>query len=260
MIFQLQDTSSPIIVAAVHDGHNIREELIEYLALNDNSRLREEDPFTGKWLSISKNTITTETSRFEVDLNRPREKAVYLKPEDSWGLKVWKEQIPDELYKGSLKKYSEFYSQLEKEINNHLKHNKIIVVYDLHSYNYKRNGASKPPEPDEQNPEINLGTGTLNRERWAPMVDRFIEETKKYNFMGRTLDIRENIKFRGGYFPRWIHEKFPSNVCSLSIEFRKFFMDEWTGEPYNDVIEEIKKLLEHTTYGVLEEINKMNNK
>lgn len=256
----MQDPSSPIIVAAVHDGHNIREELLEYLALGDNSRLREEDPFTGKWLPISKNTITSETSRFEVDLNRPREKAVYLKPEDSWGLKVWKEEIPDEIYKRSLKKYSEFYSQLEKEIKNHLKRNKTIVVYDLHSYNYKRDGASKPPEPDEQNPELNLGTGTLNRVRWAPIVDRFISETRSYNFMGRNLDIRENIKFRGGYFPRWIHENFPSNVCSLSIEFRKFFMDEWTGEPYEDVINEIGKLLKHTSVGVLEEINKLNNK
>ena len=260
MKFQLQDASSPIIVAAVHDGHNIREELAEYVTLSDNSRLREEDPYTGKWLPISKNTITTETSRFEVDLNRPREKAVYLKPDDSWGLKVWKEEIPDDIYKRSFKKYSEFYSQLEKEIKNHLKHNKIIVVYDIHSYNYKRDGANKPPEADEQNPEINLGTGTLNRERWAPIVDRFIDETKKYNFMGRTLDIRENIKFRGGYFPRWIHENFPNSVCSLSIEFRKFFMDEWTGEPYNEVIEEIKALLQFTKLGVLEEITKMNNR
>jgi N-formylglutamate amidohydrolase len=260
MIFNFQDPSSPIIVAAIHDGHQIRTELTEYLNLGESARFREEDPFTGKWLAISKNTITTETSRFEVDLNRPREKAVYLKPEDSWGLKVWKEQIPDELYKGSLKKYSEFYSQLEKEINLHLTKNKIVVVYDLHSYNYKRNGATQPPEDDLLNPEINLGTGTLNREKWAPIVDRFIEETKKYNFMKRTIDIRENIKFRGGYFPRWIHEKFPNNVCSLSIEFRKFFMDEWTGEPYPDVIEEIKKLLEFTKHGILEEINKMNNK
>ena len=260
MIFNFNAPSSPIIVAAIHDGHQIRTELTEYLNLGESSRLREEDPFTGKWLSISKNTITTETSRFEVDLNRPREKAVYLQPEDSWGLKVWKEQIPDELYKRSLKKYSEFYSQLEKEINLHLTKNKIVVVYDLHSYNYKRNGATQPPEDDLLNPEINLGTGTLNREKWAPIVDRFIEETKKYNFMGRTIDIRENVKFRGGYFPRWIHEKFPNNVCSLSIEFRKFFMDEWTGEPYPDVIEEIKKLLEFTKHGILEEINKMNNK
>ncbi len=260
MIFNIQDPSSPIIIAAIHDGHQIRTELAEYLSLDESSRLREEDPFTGKWLSISMNTITTKTSRFEVDLNRPREKAVYLKPEDSWGLKVWKEQIPGELYQGSLKKYSDFYSQLEKEINTHLDHNKTVVVYDLHSYNYKRNGANQPPEPDELNPEINLGTGTLNREKWAPIIDRFINETVSYNFMGRNVDIRENIKFRGGYFPRWIHEKFPNNVCSLSIEFRKFFMDEWTGEPYPDVIEEIKKLLKHTTYGVLEEINHMNNK
>ncbi len=47
MIFQLQDPSNPIIAAAIHDGHQIREELQEYLLLNDAGRLREEDPFTG---------------------------------------------------------------------------------------------------------------------------------------------------------------------------------------------------------------------
>ena len=29
-------------------------------------------------------------SRFEVDLNRPREEAVYRVPEDCWGLDVWR--------------------------------------------------------------------------------------------------------------------------------------------------------------------------
>jgi N-formylglutamate deformylase len=103
MIFNIQDPSSPIIIAAIHDGHQIRTELAEYLSLGESSRLREEDPFTGKWLSISKNTITTKTSRFEVDLNRPREKAVYLKPEDSWGLKVWKNKSQMNFIKGLLK-------------------------------------------------------------------------------------------------------------------------------------------------------------
>ena len=258
MIFNIQDSNSPIIVAAIHDGHEIRNELVNFLSLEDSARLREEDPYTGKWLSISKNNITSKTSRFEVDLNRPPEKGVYLKPEDSWGLKVWNEEIPEDIYKRSLQKHKDFYSKLEAEINKHLTTNKIIVVYDLHSYNYKRNGADKPAEEDFQNPEINLGTGTLNREKWAPIIDRFISETRNYNFMGRSLDIRENVKFKGGYFPRWIHEKFPSSVCSLSIEFRKFFMDEWTGEPYNNIINEIKSLLKVTTISVLQEINKLN--
>lgn len=258
MKIKFEELNFPIVSAAIHDGHQIREELHDYILLNEKSRLREEDPFTGKWLSISKNTITTDSSRFEVDLNRPREKAVYLKPEDAWGLKVWKEELPDDVYQRSLKKYYEFYSQLEKEINKQLAQNKFIVIYDLHSYNYKRNGANNPPEDDLLNPEINLGTGTMNHDKWGSLVARFIKDIQGYNFMGRTLDIRENIKFRGGYFPRWIHEKFPNQVCCLSIEFRKFFMDEWTGEPFEDVITEINKILQFTTIGVLEEINKMN--
>lgn len=258
MIFQMQDDNSPIIVAAIHDGHQIRSELIDYLSLEDSARLREEDPYTGRWIQISKNNITTKTSRFEVDLNRPPEKAVYLKPEDSWGLKVWNEEIPENVFRKSLQKHIEFYNKLDAEINKHLTNNKTIVVYDLHSYNYKRNGADKPAEDDLMNPEINLGTGTLDRNKWSSIVDRFIDEVSAYNFMGRTLDIRENVKFKGGYFPRWIHNKFPNSVCCLSIEFRKFFMDEWTGEPFNDVINEINFLLKHTTVSILEEINKMN--
>ena len=260
MIFQLKNQNSPIIVAAIHDGHEIRKELKEYLALNEQARLREEDPFTGKWLSISDNTITTETSRFEVDLNRPREKAVYLKPEDSWGLKVWKSELPEEYYKDSIKKFDIFYTELEKQINHLLEKNKYVVVYDLHSYNYKRNGADAPPEDDIQNPELNLGTGTLDRKFWAPVIDRFITDSRTYNFMGRNIDVRENIKFKGGYLARWIHQKYPKSVCSLSIEFRKFFMDEWTGLPDKEIIAEIGKLLTFTVDGLLEELKKKNSK
>ena len=255
MKIKFSDKTYAIIAAAIHDGHEIREELQEFLELSDPVRLREEDPYTGKWLSISKNTISNIYSRFEVDLNRPPEKAVYLKPEDSWGLKTWKIPLTEQVYLNSLEKHSNFYRELELELNKLLEYNKFIVVYDLHSYNYRRNGPSEPPESDAQNPELNLGTGTMDRERWAPLVDKFIADVKNYDFMGRSLDIRENIKFKGGYIAKWIHQKYPDSICCLSIEFRKFFMDEWTGEPYHDKIEEIKNLLKHTTRGVLNELN-----
>lgn len=260
MKIEFEELNFPIISAAIHDGHNIRKELQEYLLLNDNGRLREEDPFTGEWLSISKNSVTTEDSRFEIDLNRSREKAVYLKPEDSWGLKVWKHELPEELYLSSISKYDLFYTELEKQINLLLETNKFIIIYDLHSYNYKRNGAEAPAEDDILNPELNLGTGTMNRETWAPVVDRFIADSRSYNFMGRNLDVRENIKFKGGNLARWIHQKYPKSVCSLSIEFRKFFMDEWTGLPDKEIIAEIGKLLTFTVDGLLEELKKKNSK
>ena len=60
--------------------------------------------------------------------------------------------------------------------------------------------------------------------------------------------------FKGGYLARWIHQKYPKSVCSLSIEFRKFFMDEWTGLPNPEIINEIGNMLNFSLKGVLEEL------
>ena len=94
------------------------------------------------------------------------------------------------------------------------------MVYDLHSYNHRRKGLGAPPEDPGGNPEINLGTGTMDRLYWSGLIDRFISDLRHYDFTDRHLDVRENIKFKGGYFPRWIHENFDKKVCCLSIEVK----------------------------------------
>ena len=66
------------------------------------------------------------------------------------------------------------------------------------------------------------------RNRWSPVVNRLINDLRTFDYNGRKLDVRENIKFMGGNLSRWTHETFPESGCSLSIEFKKFFMDEWT--------------------------------
>jgi hypothetical protein len=80
------------------------------------------------------------------------------------------------------------------------------------------------------NPEINLGTGTMDRCRWTPIVERWLAEMQKVDYFGRQLDVRENVRFFGGQLPAWIHEAFPQTVCALAIEVKKFFTNEWTGE------------------------------
>ncbi len=121
-IWQVVKSPGPIVATAIHDGHLLREELTELVALTENERLREEDPFTAKWTTIGDTQIVGLQSRFEVDLNRPREKAVYQKPEDAWGLKVWKNEPSKELVTRSLEEYDAFYkdayqifSKLEKQ-------------------------------------------------------------------------------------------------------------------------------------------------
>ncbi len=66
--------------------------------------------------------------------------------------------------------------------------------------------------------------------RWHPLADRFMSELRGFDFLGRHLDVRENVKFRGGHLSGWIHETFPDSGCALAVEIKKFFMDEWTGD------------------------------
>ena len=255
-LIQLQH-ENPIIATAIHDGHLFSENLKQISALSESERLREEDPFTGRWTNISENRIIANFSRFEVDLNRPREKCIYLEPEDAWGLNLWHSKPSPEVIVEIMSKYDDFYEKVRREITYLLKNISGIVVLDLHSYNHRREGPDKPPADSDMNPEINVGTGNMNRGYWAPLVDGFMKDMQSYNYFGMSLDVRENIKFRGGHFSNWLHENFSSQVCCMSIEFKKFFMDEWTGDPDEKHITEIYALLQSTLPGIINELKKL---
>ena len=248
---------SPILATAIHNGHRLRSEVAEIINLDDATRLREEDPFTGEWTAIAKNRITGLYSRFEVDLNRPRDRAIYIKPDDAWGLKVWKTEPSPRLINTSLGKYDSFYLEIQQILADLVKKFKLVIVLDLHSYNYLREGPDGPPADPELNPEVNIGTGSVNRDLWGNLVDRFISDLRRYRYFDRNLDVRENVKFKGGYFSQWIHQTFPKNVCALAIEFKKFFMDEWTGKPDQKQLKEIGNALQSTISGLLAEIDIM---
>jgi N-formylglutamate amidohydrolase len=126
-----------------------------------------------------------------------------------------------------------------------------FLVLDIHSYNHRREGPGKSPADPEQNPQVNVGTGTMDRGRWAAVIDTFVDTLRSFDFPGGTLEVRENVKFRGGNWPRWIHENYPDNGVAIAIEFKKFFMDEWSGEPAMDHIETIGKALQSTAPAVL---------
>ena len=248
----------PLVAAAIHNGHALSDTIAELTALSEAERLREEDPFTGLWTGTAAKRIIAHYSRFQVDLNRPREKAVYLEPGDAWGMKVWKTNPTPGLLSKLLETHDAFYHELRKGFDRLQSRYGRFIVYDLHSYNHRRRGPLEPQEDPQLNPEVNIGTGTMERHRWAPIVDRFISDLHGFDFMGRYLDVRENIKFKGGYFSRWIHENFPHSVCCISIEFKKFFMDEWSGEPDQSNLEAIGAALAATVPGVLAELKKCN--
>jgi hypothetical protein len=255
MLFKMLEGDGQILATAIHNGHDLREEVAEIMALDDASRFREEDPYTGAWTTIVPNRIAVYRSRFEVDLNRPRDKAVYLKPEDAWGLTVWKTQPSQGLIARSLAQYDDFYARVHQLCSRMEERYGHLVVLDLHSYNHRRQGPRGMPADREGNPEINIGTGTMDRARWASLVDRFIDDLRGFDYFGRHLDVRENVKFRGGQLSRYIHERFPRSGCALAVEMKKFYMDEWTGTVDGEQLTGIREALRGTIPGILDELN-----
>jgi N-formylglutamate amidohydrolase len=199
------------------------------MLLDEATRLREEDPFTGLIASRFGVWAVSHRSRFEVDLNRPREQALYRDPEDAWGLEVWKAPLSERQIATSLGLYDDFYAELETTLDKLVAAFGGFVLYDIHSYNHRRGGPENPPDDQLDSPTINLGTGSLPV-RWKPVADEFIAVMRGFEFEDGPLDVRENVRFEGGHLSRWVHEKYGDTACALAIELKKTFMDEWTGE------------------------------
>jgi N-formylglutamate amidohydrolase len=244
----------PIVATAIHAGHDLRPEVLALTALSDADRRREEDPFTDQWLGVGDATFDVARSRFEVDLNRPRDAAVYRVPADAWGLELWRDALPDDVVEDSLGIYDDFYRELEVVCDRAAEDGGRFVVMDLHSYNHRREGPDAPVDDPAENPEINVGTGSVEDALWRPVIDAFSSTLARHPFDGGTLDVRENVRFRGGHMSRWINERYAGRGCALAIEIKKIYMNEWTGEPDELVIASISDALHAATQAVRSEL------
>ena len=230
--------NSPIVCTAIHNGHEVSKEVLKNLAISEEIRLMEEDPFTDRFMQFSSNTIIGQTSRFEVDLNRSPDKCIYMKPEDAWGLLTRKENPSNLVILQSLKKYHDFYASAKNHFKQLEKKFGRFFVYDIHSYNHHRKGKNADFDDPILNPEIIIGTNNMP-EKWFPLVDKIQNKFTSFDYFGRSLDAKINVKFPGGHFSRWIHNNFPDSACCIAIEFKKIWMDEWTGEIYEDKLNKL---------------------
>jgi N-formylglutamate amidohydrolase len=244
----------PLVATAIHQGHALRPGLKPYINLYEQERLREEDPYTGSWTLIAPTQIVCFHSRFQVDLNRPREKAIYEKPEDAWGLSVWNTDLPQGEKMLSLGEYDGFYDSVKRLLDSMIERFGYCIIYDIHSYNAIRDGKEGSAV---QNPEINIGTANMNREIWGEVVEAFMDDLRSFDLGGHSLDVRENVKFKGGYFTQWIYEQYGDRCCPIAIEMKKFFMDEVTGIPYPNMLVWVGQALQATTINLFENAEKI---
>ena len=227
----VQRGAGPIVASAIHDGHDVRPEIAAGLKLADLDRLREEDPFTGQAIVDVPTHIIVHRSRFEYDLNRGVENAIYETPDQCWGLEVWHDRLEPASIERSLALHAAYYRMLGQLLDEVAAEHDRFVLLDVHSYNHRRDGPGGDPTPQADAPDINIGTFSMPRERWADVLDPLIEAMRGFNFNGRRLDVRENIAFQGkGEQTRFVHARYPEQGCAIALEYKKFFMDEWSGE------------------------------
>ena len=223
---------SPVLATAIHNGHAVAADAADRMALGADDRLREEDPFTEFTIRDVPNRITVHRSRFEVDINRARREAVYLTPTQCWGLRLWTDPPVPWMVDRALLMHDQYYLMLRTLLEGLQAQFGRFVVLDIHSYNHRRDGAAEPPTDPARMPDVNIGTFSMDRARWAHVVEPFMDHLSRVEVGGRRLDVRENVAFQGrGEQTRFIHEAFPLSGCAIAVEFKKTFMDEWTGRP-----------------------------
>ena len=230
--WRVQRSDGALGATPVHAGHPLRPAGARRISSELLECLREEDPFTGHAIARIPSHVIAHRSRFEVDLNRAPEAAVYRTPEQCWGLQVWRAPPDDAFVAESLRSHRAFYAMLGQLLDEVAAAHPRFVVLDVHSYNHRRDGADAAPTPQQDAPDINIGTYSMPREQWAWLLDPLIERMRGFDFGGRRLDVRENVAFEGrGELTRFVHARHPGAGCAIAIEFKKFFMDEWSGQP-----------------------------
>ncbi len=219
----------PYVCAAVHDGHQFRDELFEYCLHSEYERWYEEDPCTKQMIHSHPIVLAGKDSRFEYDLNRHPDTAIY---EDAWGKQLWKSTLPSTMISKSLNKHTNFYKIVNALIAKLESKFSKCIVFDMHSYNWKR--------WEREVPTWNLGTANINNSKYGSFAIQWQQSLSTMQLPnGIKSSSAINDTFQGnGYFLKYITSNFV-NTLVLATEVSKIYCDELDGTIYHDVVEAI---------------------
>lgn len=222
---------------SMHSGHRVRKEILDILAVSEQDRYREEDPYTDRFIAKLPIRIHALDSRYEYELNRNPYRALYDFDKPQWGEKVWIRKAREDEYQRSLLKHREFHALLEMVGRFLLEQHRHALLFDMHSYCYQR--ERKQSWQEDKRPEINIGTGAVNREIFGPAITCFKRNLRRTRILGQALRISENEIFFGGYLSRHLSRIYHDRLLVLAIEYKKIFMNEWTGELFPDILDKL---------------------
>ena len=227
------DEYAPYICGAVHDGHQFRNSLWDNCLHTEYERWYEEDPCTKEMVQSHPMVIAGCDSRFEYDLNRGPENAIYT---DAWGKQLWREPLQEEEKVHSLEKHIAFYKVIHALVKKTEEKYGKALVFDMHSYNWKR--------WEREVPTWNLGTANIDNRRFGALASSWSDRLGQMELPnGIRSTSKINDTFQGnGYFLKYITQHFDHTLV-LATEIAKVYCDEYTGIIYPEVVRSVEKQL-----------------
>jgi N-formylglutamate amidohydrolase len=230
---------------AMHAGNRVRSSLNSNMAATEKERFREEDPYTDRFLKELPIQIIARDSRFEYDLNREPARAIYSYDREMWGIRVWRNKLSAEEKRPSLDKHQEFHDLMDVVVEYLLRQGTHSMLLDMHSFCYLREETT--PWYKDPGPEINIGSKVVDREVFGEVIEDFKHHLSGLTIDGHPIRVAENEVFAGGYLARRLSKAHPNRLLVLAMEYKKIFMDEVTGEVYD---EKLDVLIEHFNQAV----------
>lgn len=229
------DDYVPYACAAIHNGHHFSKDLWDNCLHTEHDRWYEEDPCTGQMISGLPITLIAHDSRFEYDLNRHPDTAIY---ETAWGKSLWRNPLSDKNRSKAIQKHENFYKvvltllvKLEELFGS-------VVFYDIHSYNWKR--------WDRDVPVFNIGTSNIDHDKFSVAIKQWQEILSGIELpIEAKVDCTINDVFQGnGFFLKYITAN-SKNSLVLATEISKVYCDESTGQIYPEVVQTIQDLFKY---------------
>lgn len=229
------DEYVPYACGAVHDGHQFRKELWDNCIHTEYERWYEEDPETKNMVNTHPIVIACCDSRFEYDLNREPNNAVFV---TAWGKDLWKEPLSEVMKAKSLQKHTNFYKVVHALIETLESKFGFCTIYDMHSYNWKR--------WDREVPTWNLGTSNIDNDRFGDVIETWRESLSEIQFPNNIKSTALiNDTFQGnGYFLKYITKNF-KNTLVLATEIAKVYCDEYEQIMYPEVVKTVEMELKN---------------
>ncbi len=216
----------PYICFSTHSGSKISKKSLKNIAISQRKRKYHEDPHTADFIVSMPIMAQGLDSRYEYDLNRSPENAIY---DEFLGDKVWKKPLTKAQKEIYLQKHQNFYTVISVLVKTLERKFKACIVYDIHAFNYKK--------IERETPIFNIGTEKINNTKFGAFVQSWQTELGKIKLPEMDTTVKLNDVFQGtGYLLEYITTHFP-NTLVLPTEIKKVYCNEEKGDFFPLVID-----------------------